>query len=65
MGLWSGVKDSGPQTVDFIPAESKAGHILPAQLVCASNTDQSNSYKPNEKSGGIWKRQSKILLCFN
>lgn len=58
MGLWSGVKDSGPQTVDFIPAWSKAGQILPAQEVCASKTDQSSSYNPNEKSDGTWKKVS-------
>ena len=29
-GLWSGVKLSGPQTVDRIPVVAKVGHLLTA-----------------------------------
>lgn len=57
-GLWSGVKDSGPHTVDLIPVVSRAGTRLMAPLMCVLNTSQSNSYRPKAKSrsncqGGI------------
>lgn len=45
-GLWSGVKDSGPQTVDLIPVFSNTGTRLMAPSMCWVNTSQSRSKRP-------------------
>lgn len=50
IGLWSGVKLSGPQTVVLIPTSPKRGHILTAPSICLSNVSQLRSYNPKWKS---------------
>jgi hypothetical protein len=49
-GLWSGVKLSGPHTVDRIPVVANVGHLLTALSICTPKTSQSSSYKLNASS---------------
>ena len=51
-GLWSGVKLSGPQTVDLIPAVEILGASSAVEVKFDSKTFQSSSYSLKEKSLG-------------
>lgn len=52
IGLWSGVKLSGPQTVDLIPVVDSFGINLIIDLTCTLKIVQSSSYRQNEESPG-------------
>ena len=57
-GLWSGVNDSGPQTVERIPARSMAGQRLMCPSVFCRKVSQSSSKSPNEKAGSTSSQNS-------
>mmetsp|Transcript_17784 Transcript_17784/g.56150 ORF Transcript_17784/g.56150 Transcript_17784/m.56150 type:complete len:261 (-) Transcript_17784:451-1233(-) len=49
-GLWSGVKDSGPQTVEEMPVCSTAGQRCTCPVMFWRKVSQSRSKSPNAKS---------------
>lgn len=50
--LWSGVKDSGPQTVDLMPVSPMMGTLLmwPSMWALKTSQSKSNKEKANESS---------------